>query len=113
MQVIITHSFREDFEKQFKRYPIDIISFVAMLQKTSFISLENPLQKVKFMLHWVALRWIVVKKGEKLIPIFVILKSNKLWGRNLVLDKKTRKKVHYLLLEIEKDFLDKKYTIYK
>lgn len=105
MKTILTKSFITDFEKHFKKYSIGHNDLVIKLKKTKIIKLKNPYFKIKTQLNWVELRWIWIFNDEKnLIPIFFVLKKEKIYWENLILNKEVLQKINNLLFSYSKDF---------
>jgi len=50
MKVIITKTFQQNFDKDFKRYNFDLNTFVEVLKKTKQITLKSPYFKIKIFL---------------------------------------------------------------
>ena len=112
-KIWITHSFRVRFDKDFKRHALDISDLVRVLWYTQLIDLSYPLKKLKANIKGIALRGIVMVEYKWVfVPLLIVRKSDKLWWENLYLDKNMRKKVHQLLLQIEKDIIHDLYTVY-
>lgn len=111
MIVQIPQTFENIFLKDFKQYHFSVEGLARKLKGISTIHIQEPIYKVKFFLNGIAMRWLVVKKGNVLVPLLVLLKDSKEW-KNLVLDKQMKKIVDNLLLVYQNDFLNKKFTTY-
>ncbi len=85
MNVIITKSFEKDGIKIFwsvKNWE----QFCIQFKKTQKISLKSPFKKFKFSLQGISVRGIyVMTKKQQYIPIFIVKKSDKKYGMNLII----------------------------
>lgn len=110
MKVILTKTFINDFEKQFKKYWINHNNLVLKLKQTKVINLQNPYFKIKTQINWVDLRWLWIFNAEKsLIPLFFVLKKDKKYWENLILNKEILEKVNNIFSKFSLDF--EKWTI--
>ncbi len=84
--VIISQSFKQDFLKLFHQSLL--IELVNKLNQASLINLKTPYKKFKLNLNQVATRGVAVIVFEnKIVPIFIVKKSNKQYGNNLIINK--------------------------
>ena len=111
-KIIITKGFKNQFQKKFKKYCFDFEWFVDLLKETRFYNQESPFFKFKITIEWVDLRGIVVKFWEKVIPIFFVLKSNKQYGQNLVLNSQVQAKVEHRYKKFKEDIESGEYNSY-
>jgi len=113
MKIIITETFEKNFLKEFKKYNFKLENFVEILRKTNLINLKEPYFKIKLSLNNVSLRWIVIKNDIwKIIPVFIVLKKNKVLWDNLVLNKKVLEKIDSLMWKMSKDFEENDFEEY-
>ena len=87
MNIIITNTFKKEFISIFKsEYLID--GFCDKLKRSKNIRLNFPLDKIKFSYVWIDIRGIIfIWIKNKILPIFIIKKSNKKYWNNLILNK--------------------------
>ncbi len=105
MKIILSKNFIQDFEKDFKNYNLTYQDLVLRLKSTKIINLVNPFIKFKITIKWVSLRWIwIVNDNNKIIPIFFVLKKDKKYWENLVLNKEILQKVNNKFVVYSKDF---------
>ncbi len=78
---------------------------VFKLKETKLINLKNPYFKIKTYINWLSLRWIWIFTDSKtLIPILFVLKKDKKYWENLVLDKEILNKINNLFWKYSLDF---------
>ena len=105
MKIILTKSFIKDFEKDFKNYNLTYQDLVFKLKTTKIINLVNPFIKFKITIKWISLRWIgIINDNNKTIPIFFVLKKDKKYWENLVLNKEILQKINNKFTVYSKDF---------
>jgi hypothetical protein len=97
MTIIIAKSFDKNFLKIFHKK--DYEEFTRKIQKTELLHLDIPYSNI-------SIRWICfVTSKENIVPIFVVKKSDKLYGMNLIVDGDTLKifenKYKWVLEDIE------------
>lgn len=87
MNIIITETFKSEFISIFKSEVL-ISWFCEKIKWTKFINLNFPFKKIKFKYVWIDIRWIIfIWINDKILPIFIVKKSNKKYWNNLVLNK--------------------------
>lgn len=113
MKIILTKSFISDFDKEFKNYNINHEDLISRIKSTKIINLSNPFIKYKITIKWVSLRWIwIINNNWKMIPIFFVLKKDKNYWTNLVLNKEVLNKVNNKFAIYSKDFENWDYVEY-
>jgi len=113
MNIIITKSFLENFKKDFRKYNFSIITLVDELKKEKLITLKIPYFKVKFKLNKISIRWVVlVNHNDFILPIYIVLKKDKKYWENLILNKDLRNLIEKLSKEIEIDLINKDFIKY-
>ena len=113
MKIILTNSFQENFEKEFKNYNFQIAKFVAQLKKVKLINLDKPYCKVKIRLNWIPLRWIVIFNDIwNMIPVYFVLKKDKTTWENLSLTKTVLVKLDSLLWIYSWEFANNNFKTY-
>lgn len=105
MKIILTKSFIQDFDKDFKNYNINHIDLILKLKSTKIINLTNPFIKFKITVKKISLRWVwIINDNNKIIPIFFVLKKDKKYWENLVLNKDILQKINNKFSIYSKDF---------
>ena len=113
MNVIITNSFLKRFKKEFRKNNFLISDLVNELKKEKLITLKIPLFKVKLKLNKISIRWIVlVNHKNYILPIFIVLKKDKKYWENLILNKELQNIIEKLSKEIEIDLINKDFIKY-
>lgn len=88
MEILITNNFKKDFLKLLK-YEAFLEDFIQLLKEKNhkFIDLKYPYKKFKYKIGNISLRSILFMKIEnKIIPIFIVKKSNKRLWNNIILN---------------------------
>ena len=102
MTIIITKTFKKDFNKIFKDNNLSI--FCKQLSLSKEINLEIPYKKYKINISWITIRWVyVIWINWIYLPIFIVKKSDKKYWMNLIL---TKELVKILQLKYEKNLED-------
>lgn len=105
MKIILSKQFITDFENNFKKYSINHRDLILKLKETKIINLKNPYVKIQTYVNWISIRWIWILNEEKiLVPLFFVLKKDKRYWDNLILDKETLEKINNLFLKYSSDF---------
>lgn len=105
MKIILAKSFIQDFEKDFKNYNLSYEDLVSKIKSTKIINLVNPFIKFKITIKWVNLRWIgIINDNNKIIPIFFVLKKDKKYWENLILNKEVLQKINNKFAVYSHDF---------
>ena len=113
MNVIITKSFLNNFRKDFRKYNFSLTDLVNGLIDTKKIKLKQPYNKVKLKLNWVDIRWIVlINLWRKILPIYLVLKKDKKYWENLIINKETVKVLEKTSVDINNDLLNWDYIEY-
>lgn len=111
--VIMTHTFIKNFQKDFRKFWFLISDLAFELKKQDYIRLKHPIYKSKFKFNQIAIRWIIFFENEwKIIPTFFVLKKDKKGWNNLILDKETLEKINILFWKISIDIKNKNFTEY-
>jgi len=109
MKIIIIDSFKKDFEKEFKQYHLKTDDLIEIIRNTKFITQTHPFYKIKIKVKQIHLRWIVFKKDNQIIPIFIVMKKDKKYWENLVLNEYTLKIINHLFKKYSFDLNNKKF----
>lgn len=105
MKIILSKQFITDFENDFRKYTINHRDLILKLKETKIINLKNPYVKIKTYINWISIRWIWIFNEEKtLVPLFFVLKKDKRYWENLILNKETLDKINNLFLKYSSDF---------
>jgi hypothetical protein len=107
MRIIITNSFKKDFLKilQFNSF-IDDFILLLKTKKHKFIDLKSPYKKFKYKIWNIHLRSILFYSFEnKIIPIFIAKKSDKINWKNLILDWYFEKIIEKKLKQVKTDLI--------
>jgi len=113
MNIVLTNTFILEFKKKFRKNNFSINKFVNKLKKEKILKLQYPFFKVKLNMNNIAVRWIVfLNINNKVIPVFFVLKKDKKYWENLLLDKNVKSKINLLMEKFQKDFKDKNFIEY-
>ncbi len=80
MKVIITHRFRSQYYKKFKKhFTLDSFAQVLMTKSHTLIDLTFPFFKHKGVVNGVHIRSVVLfRRGDNIIPLILSLKKTKI-----------------------------------
>lgn len=110
MNIIITDTFKKDFLKIFKLKDLDLFS--QQIQYSKSITLKEPYQKYKFYISGIAIRGVfIVLVQDHYLPIFIVKKSDKNYGNNLILSKELIKILSLKYQKAIEDIKNKKHII--
>lgn len=105
MKIILSNQFIIDFENDFKKYWISYQWLVLKLKETKIINLKNPYFKIKIYINWISLRWIwIFNNKNTVVPLFFVLKKDKKFWDNLILNKVILNKINKLFERYWEDF---------
>lgn len=110
MNVVVTWTFRKDFIKIFHT-DVLIWAFCDKIRNTQLYNLDVPYKKFKISMNGVHVRWILIlwEKGN-MIPIFLVKKSDKKYGMNLISSQENKKIFSYKYDKIIDDIQSGNYT---
>lgn len=110
MNVIFTDSFLKKFKKDYRKYNFSISELAVKLKKTEYLQLDEPFCKVKLKLNNVAIRWIVLLNiNNSVLPVYIVLKTDKKYWNNLIINKEVEEILEKLAKEIEIDLKNNNY----
>jgi len=112
MNIVITNTFKKEFISIFKSESL-MTGFCEKIKYSKNIRLDFPLDKIKFKYVWIDIRWIIfIWIKDKILPIFIIKKSNKKYWNNLVLNKEIKDISKIKLKNCLLDFENNDYKLY-
>ncbi|MDQ7009567.1 MAG: hypothetical protein Q9M94_04730 [Candidatus Gracilibacteria bacterium] len=110
--IIIAKTFKKDFKKIFK-IEADLSKFAIKLRKSKLLNLEKPFTKYKFSFNLIEIRGVLIFETEKFyIPIFVVKKSDKKYGMNLVISNEIKNILEAKYEKIKSDIENDNFQIY-
>ncbi len=112
MKIIIAASFEKDYKKIFKGKE-KLRNFSLQIKRKKLINLEYPFQKYKFVFSWISIRGVIsVWIEDYYIPVFIVKKSDKHYGMNLVITWDFLKLLLVRYQKIDRDIKEGKYIEY-
>ena len=76
------------------------------------ITMQHPFMKLKTIISGVAVRWVLVIDADTIVPVFLVSKSDKLYGQNMIFDVKLHKAIDISMHKMSQDISNKKYVSY-